>query len=104
MCDTFASPNLEITTLSDEVTAKDPKTSLNDLILAPLLLLKLPPRSRFERSRKHAETADLCFKLNALLEFTRSKVYYTMASMSRTDTDAPAFDTGAHMECTEIEH
>ena len=73
MVNTFASAHREITTLSDEVIAKDPKTSLNDLILAPLLLLKLLLSSRLEWSRKHSEPAAR-FKLNALLEVFRSEV------------------------------
>ena len=53
MIDSFSSALREIRTLSKEVLSQDPNANPYDLVLAPLLLRKLPPSSRLEWSRKH---------------------------------------------------
>ena len=73
MVDTFSSALREIKTLTEEVLAQDPSASPYDLVLAPLLLKKLPPSSRIEWSRKHTEPAAR-FDLESLLDFARTEV------------------------------
>ena len=73
MIDTFTASLREIRALSEEVLSKDPTASLQDLILAPLLPLKLPPSSRLEWTRKYSDPARR-FDLGELLDFAQKEV------------------------------
>ena len=71
--DAFCTSLREMRLLIDEVREADPSVETHDLILGPLLLMKLPGSSRIEWSRRKSDPA-LRFSLPSLLEFAHSEV------------------------------